>query len=275
MEVVKHALGMDGSLWVDPTGLAGGLAVFWKSTSNVEVKRACSWFIDVQITDVRDNESWRLVNVYFSSKPEIRKAQWEVFLEYKRCLGDSWCLWGDMNCVLNSEEKKGGLDPAYWTTSKFQDFIDQCNLIDLGFTGYPFTWRNNREGEGYIQERLDRALATQSWRTKFAQATVEHIDAVGSDHNALLLCLDPGQTHRHSLFRFDARWVQDDEMATVVENAWKTPISGSRFFSVYKRIKECRCSIINWKKRKRLNAERNITELKEYIKNAQDSPFPD
>lgn len=75
MEVVKRTLGMDGSLWVDPASLAGGLVVFWKSTSKVEIKRACSWFIDVQIIEDRNNESWRLVKVYFSSKSEVRKAQ--------------------------------------------------------------------------------------------------------------------------------------------------------------------------------------------------------
>ncbi|KAH7865091.1 hypothetical protein Vadar_002091 [Vaccinium darrowii] len=159
--------------------------------------------------------------------------------------------------------------PAFWSMSRFEDFIDQCNLIDLGLTGYPFTWRNNREGEGHIQERLDRAPATPSWRTRYANAKVEHVDAVGSDHNVLLLHLNPGDLQRKPFFRFDARWVQEEELAAIIEKAWTTPTPGSRFFSVNKRIKECRCSMINWKKRKRFNSERNITELKDNIKSGQ------
>ncbi|KAH7847153.1 hypothetical protein Vadar_022585 [Vaccinium darrowii] len=248
MQVVKRALGMDGSLWVDPTGLAGGLAVFWKGTNTVEVMRVCSWFIDVKVNAQSDANSWRLVNVYFSSRPEVRKDQWEAFQQYKQCLGEDWVLWGDMNCIISSDEKRGGLAPLYSTVRGFKDFIDQCHLLDLGFTGYPFTWRNNRDGEGQIQERLDRALASPSWRTRFSQATIEHVNAVGSDHSALILHLNPSEIHRWAPFRFDARWVQDEEVDSIVKTVWAKSVPGSRLFKVHHRIKECRCSLINWKK---------------------------
>ncbi|KAH7865393.1 hypothetical protein Vadar_005991 [Vaccinium darrowii] len=47
---------------------------------------------------------------------------------------------------------------------------------------------------------------------KFARATVEHADTVGSDHSGGLLHLDPDETQLKALFWFDARWVQDEEM---------------------------------------------------------------
>ncbi|KAH7862199.1 hypothetical protein Vadar_001358 [Vaccinium darrowii] len=273
MQVVKRALGMDGSLWVDPTRLAGGLAVFWKGTNTVKVMRVCSWFIDIQVNAQSGTNSWRLVNVYFSSRPKVRKDQWEAFLHYKQCLGEDWVLWGDMNCIISSDEKRGGLTPLHSTVRGFKDFIDQCQLLDLGFTGYPFTWRNNRDGEGQIQERLDRALASPFWRTKFSQATIEHVNAVGSDHSALILHLNPYEIHRRAPFRFDARWVQEEEVDSIVKTAWATSVPGSWLFKVHHRIEECRCSLLNWKKRKRDNSDKNITVLKENIQQIHNSPF--
>ncbi len=41
----------------------------------------------------------------------------------------------------------------------FQDVLDDCRFVDLGFTGPQFTWTNNRVGD-MTWERLDRAVAT-------------------------------------------------------------------------------------------------------------------
>ncbi|KAH7863457.1 hypothetical protein Vadar_017734 [Vaccinium darrowii] len=269
MEVVKRALGMDGSLWVEPAGLAGGLAVFWKGAQTVEVQRMCSWFIDVKVQATDGGSSWRLINVYFSSRVEVRKAQWDVFVQYKDCLGEDWAIWGDMNNIVSTDEKQGGVLPVQSNLRDFQDFINTCHLLDLGFSGYPFTWRNNREGEGFIQERLDRVLVSPSWRTRFPHAAVEHLDAIGSDHSALLLQLLRFESPSRAPFRFDARWVQEEELIPVIQGAWNTQVQGSRFFNVHQKIKTCRVSIQNWKKRKRLNSGQRIKELKDQIQSIQ------
>lgn len=62
-----------------------------------------------------------------------------------------------------------------------------CGLIDLGFMGNRFTWNNGREGDAYVQQRLDRACATLEWRELFPQARVCHLKASYSDHIPILL----------------------------------------------------------------------------------------
>ena len=43
-----------------------------------------------------------------------------------------------------------------------------CDLQDLGFEGDVYTWRNNHHrAQGYVRERLDRALANMDWLIKF------------------------------------------------------------------------------------------------------------
>ncbi|KAH7844186.1 hypothetical protein Vadar_025275 [Vaccinium darrowii] len=262
IDLVRRSLKMDSVIRVDPIGTAGGLALFWKGSSTVELQKMCSWFIDVKIFDAALNKSWRLVNVYFSSDDIERKAQWEFFVQYKDCLGDDWAIWGDMNDLLCAEEKQGGLARPPRSFRPFQKFVDDCGLVDLGFSGYPFTWCNNQYGNNYIQERLDRVLATPSWCLLFDQASVTHLNTVGSDHNALHLNLRAATTRSRVPFRFDARWVNDEEAHQVIQAAWSTQVQGSRFFTIYKKIQTCRTSLTNWKRRKRINSGRAIEDLK-------------
>ncbi|KAH7844378.1 hypothetical protein Vadar_027327 [Vaccinium darrowii] len=266
---------MDSAIQVDPNGTAGGLAIFWKGTSSVTLVKMCPWFIDVSVFDSSLNRSWRLVNVYFSTDDSERKEQWDFLAQYKSCLGDAWAIWGDMNDILNLEEKIGGVTRPPWSFRRFQKFVDDCGLVDLGFSGYPFTWRNNRPGHEYIQERLDRVLATPAWCLLFHQASVVHLDTVGSDHSALLLNLKSVPPRRRAPFRFDARWVEEDEVQDIINQSWSIPVHGSHAFSMYKKIQACRSSLSNWKRRKRLNSGQRIEELKAKIfslKNSSSGP---
>ncbi|KAH0972822.1 hypothetical protein GBA52_024978 [Prunus armeniaca] len=55
----------------------------------------------------------------------------------------------------------------------FREFLSDFMLMDLGFDGYPFTWRNKRES-GLIQERLDRGLALEKWLELYPEVRVTH-----------------------------------------------------------------------------------------------------
>ncbi|XP_059658320.1 uncharacterized protein LOC132304584 [Cornus florida] len=84
-------------------------------------------------------------------------------------------------------EKKGGLAKPCWVLRNFKSLIDDCQLSDIGFDGYPFTWCNQHDGEANVQERLDRALATETGALLFPLRVVrkvkrlqERIDNLGS-----------------------------------------------------------------------------------------------
>lgn len=51
-----------------------------------------------------------------------------------------------------------------------QDFILQCNLVDVHTYGVHFTWTNNRRGIGATYEKLDRAMVDKNWRALFPKA---------------------------------------------------------------------------------------------------------
>ena len=48
----------------------------------------------------------------------------------------------------------------------FQDVLDECGFMDMGYIGPQFTW--HRHFAGYtVWERLDRAVAMNDWFEKF------------------------------------------------------------------------------------------------------------
>lgn len=63
----------------------------------------------------------------------------------------------------------------------FCNSIEACNLEDLGFKGYKFTWKNKQEGAKKIQERLDIRLANSLWINLFPRYSIEHRTKLQSD----------------------------------------------------------------------------------------------
>ena len=69
----------------------------------------------------------------------------------------------------------------------FKETLLHCGLEDLGYHGYPFTWRNGRPGEAFVEVRLDRACTLLEWRSVFPSAKVAHLQVSYSDHDPLLV----------------------------------------------------------------------------------------
>ena len=117
-----------------------------------------------------------------------------------------WCCFGDFNELLKVQDKKCGAPRAHNLTENFQDVLDFCGFVDLGYSGPDFTWKGRWRGE-MIWERLDRGVANYEWFTKFPTGRVRHLNCFTSDHRPILLSLDAGgerhKWHRKP-FRFEA-----------------------------------------------------------------------
>lgn len=63
---------------------------------------------------------------------------------------------GDLTEIKSNEEKKGGNIRQEWSFSDFRNFISEMRIGNIRFRGHTITWANNRDKEGFIQDRLDR-----------------------------------------------------------------------------------------------------------------------
>lgn len=66
------------------------------------------------------------------------------------------CCFGDFNEIMHLHEKNIHL------VAEFREAVHECNLMDMGYKGYPFTWSNRRYRTQFIEERLDRVLCNKN-----------------------------------------------------------------------------------------------------------------
>ncbi|XP_028097038.1 uncharacterized protein LOC114296911 [Camellia sinensis] len=171
---IQQNLHMDQSCIVDPMGTAGGLALFWQNEIQLSVIYTTNFFIEAQVVYVLSKHSWRLICMYFSSVDSVWVSQMHYIQERSASFGQHWVIWGDFNDILHATKKRGGHARPHWSLIPFRSFIDSSGLLDLGYSGFPFTWRNNRNAGSYIIERLDRVLASVDWQLSFDRAIVTH-----------------------------------------------------------------------------------------------------
>ncbi|OMO70992.1 reverse transcriptase [Corchorus capsularis] len=108
MECLRKGCKMDNSLYIDPEGLSGGLALWWKGEVNVQV--------------ITGNKN---------------------VIDTKFVCSDT----GDFNDIMVGSEKEGGRSKERRLMDNFVDFINDCGLNDIKAHGPLFTWMGIGEGE--------------------------------------------------------------------------------------------------------------------------------
>lgn len=98
----------------------------------------------------------------------------------------------------------------------FGNFVDSCNLQDLGYVSSSFTWQL-----AGTYERLDQALANDSWISAFPHCLMSHLPRIKSDHKSILLrtnsifCSFIGRP-----FRFIVNWIKHANCPSFVNDKW-------------------------------------------------------
>lgn len=87
---------------------------------------------------------------------------------------------------MHLHEKNGGKDKSLNSVVDFKETVQACNLINMGYKGYPFTWSNRRYGINFIEERLDRVLCSKDWCSNFQNTSALHLVNWVSDHCPLV-----------------------------------------------------------------------------------------
>ncbi|GKU99357.1 hypothetical protein SLEP1_g12219 [Rubroshorea leprosula] len=99
--------------------------------------------------------------------------------------------------------------------------MNDCQMLDLGFIEERFTWVNMQLDDHVIRERLDRVWCNADWKLYFSEAFVFHLPRVHSDHNPLLLDLEPFKPSfcKHP-FQLEKFRMEHLEFQTLVQDCW-------------------------------------------------------
>lgn len=115
--------------------------------------------IHATVKDLSLNASWMLSVVYASPRFAERRLLWDNLTTIAGLHSLPWVIAGDFNEILLGEDKFGGRPINVNRALKFQECLNDCGMIDLGFTSPKYTWSNHCPLTQLIQERIDRVFA--------------------------------------------------------------------------------------------------------------------
>jgi len=148
-------------------------------------------------------------------------------------------------------------------------------LGDLDYRGSKFTWSNKQYAATFVEERLDRAVATPDWCAHFNNSVIEVLPASISDHKPLCLQFDKGRRYIPKLFRFEAKWNLDEECSVVVSEAWaKEGDEGRSQGHSWSKLDRCKARLTEWSKAKFGNPKRTMDNLSKKLERLQNAENP-
>ncbi|KAL2892477.1 DELLA protein GAIP-B [Bienertia sinuspersici] len=125
--------------------------------------------------------------------------------------------------------RAGGLSLMWSNDIEFPSVVDDLGLKDIPIEGRFYTWSNRRDGDDFLEEKLDRVLANNEWLNVFPDSCANTITWDGSEHFPIVFKLNQeveGPTEETpKLFRFEARWLHDENFDTFLKEAWNDSLS--------------------------------------------------
>ncbi|XP_013616941.1 PREDICTED: uncharacterized protein LOC106323347 [Brassica oleracea var. oleracea] len=163
----------ENSHLISPTGHgAGGLALFWKQEIKLQILNSSANCIDVCIEF--EGKSFFASFVYGDTDKPKRRAIWDLLLERNNARDTPWFLTGDLNDLLNNDEKVGGPSRPEASFTDMRSFYSEGDLYDLRHSGDCLSWRGQR-GDYLVRCRLDWAAANSYWAEMFPNARSQYL----------------------------------------------------------------------------------------------------
>ncbi|XP_056688698.1 uncharacterized protein [Spinacia oleracea] len=148
---------------VRPVGTRGGIWLFWKKTVDLVLFDAENTYFHSLFHFKNLGKEGLVTAMHAPSSSREKSNHWNSLQSNLPPKNTPWLVVGDMNEITSQSEKQGGRPFRVNQGKEMVNFMDEAGLVDLGFSGCPFTWTNARDAHHLIQERLDRALANSPW----------------------------------------------------------------------------------------------------------------
>lgn len=100
----------------------------------------------------------------------------------------------------------------------FRDTLLDCGLQDIGFEGNPFTCSNHREDSHFVQERLDRFVASPSWISLFPTMVITIFPVMYLITFLLYLLIVTIPKNGGDNERFEPLWLQEPGLLKLWSN---------------------------------------------------------
>jgi endonuclease/exonuclease/phosphatase family metal-dependent hydrolase len=170
-------------------------------------------FIDCLIWSSDLHKRWRTTFVYGEPRAQDRRNMWDLLRWLKSNSQEPWLMLGDFNEVLWDFEHFSARHRPERQMVDFREILSHCDLHDLGFSRFPWTYDNKQRGESNVQVRLDHVVASPDWKQIFPSAHVQHLVSPRSDHCPILIEVEKEQNSKPPcIFRYEIMWEREDSL---------------------------------------------------------------
>lgn len=151
---------------------------------------------------------------------------WDLSKHIRGYIDVAWMIIGVFNKVFYETEKNSRNPCDFSSIQQFQTVVDELLLKDVEAIDYLFTWSNWRHNDNFVEERLDRALATEDCLEIFPDVIVTNRVWDGFDHFTIIIELkgklpDSKNIPAMRRFQFETKWVQEEKFNNVMKEVWE------------------------------------------------------
>jgi hypothetical protein len=224
--------------------------------------------------DLKIQQKWCLVIVYGAAQDDEKDDFLSDLSDICRDQSLPLLIGGDFNLLRGSNEKNKALKPSRWN-DMFNYIINTYELREIDMSGGQFTWSNNQAVP--TLEKLDRFLASKEWELLFPLTTVHKLSREISNHSPIILDTMEGRENQNKEFRFDNRWLKEENFLPKVYRIWSQLVRARDSLSCFQqKLKNLMKFLKGWganirgrdiKKKKELTQELVDLEVAEEIMN--------
>ncbi|CAL1355621.1 unnamed protein product [Linum trigynum] len=240
----------------------GGIAIYWdRRVFKREIEWEGKFTLEVKLCEISTGKDISLLVVYGPQKKEDKLEFISELRMVCRYYSDPLCIIGYFNLVQGNDDYRGQPRDIEVIT-KFNEFISDCDLLDLPLSGSLFTWSN---GSGSFS-KIDRAIINSSFDSSFSPDSIMALDRVESDHCAIFLKWGALDRIRRP-WRFENMWILDESYSTRLVGWWNVPVNGHGVLFLFgQRLKQAKALIKCWNRDHFGRVEQRIKDLLRKIK---------
>ena len=148
MDGIKRNLERQQGLVVPSIKRAGGLALLWRNTLQVDIQTYSPRHINAIVSEEQGTKKWCFTGFYGHSETGQREESWKLLENLSHRSDLPWICMGDYNEIMHAKEKEGGGVRPEGQMRKFREVVNRCQLKDLGYMGLDFTWSRRLGSRG-------------------------------------------------------------------------------------------------------------------------------
>ncbi|XP_058775952.1 uncharacterized protein LOC131650248 [Vicia villosa] len=178
-----------------------------------------------------------LTSIYAQNQLIHRKKLWEDIQNVGSIINRPWIIIGDYNNVLKITDRIGGNEVQEAEYRDLEQMMENLGLYEHETKGDHFTWFN-KQSQGPIYSRIDRALCNSFWFATFPDCVIEVMRSHISDHAPLKVNMvnQHGYVKKKRRFQFlNCVTVREDYM-NKLSDSWQQPMGGNPMYKLWRKL---------------------------------------